>query len=77
MVENSECPGFRIRANGEYVHRCEKCSGGSGGSPNFGLVYQGDREIWRNGVLAYGAQQVADARAAGLDPEPVGRGRWV
>lgn len=77
MAEKTACPGYRVRANGEYTHICENCSGVRGSAVNFGLVYEGDKDLWRNGVSGFVEKQIADARAAGLDPEPVGRGRWV
>ena len=76
MVENV-CPGYRVRCNGEYTHICEQCSGASRSTTNFGLMYQGDKDLWRGGVSSYAERQIADARSKGLDPEPVGRGRWV
>lgn len=72
-----KCPGYRIRSNGEYLHICEECSGSSRSGVNFSLHYQGDKDTWRDGVRAAANRQVAEARKAGLDPEPVGRGRWV
>ena len=77
MAENSECPGYRIRSNGEYTHICELCSGASKSSVNFGLHYQGDKQTWRDGVTATANRQIAEARAKGLDPVPVDRNRWV
>lgn len=72
-----KCPGYRIRTNGEYVHICEECSGVSKSNVNFGLHYQGDKQTWRDGIQATAARHIAEARAKGLDPEPVGRNRWV
>lgn len=78
MAENSEtpCPGYRTRVNGRYTHVCERCSTSSSGV-NFSLHYQGDKQVWRDGIRAAANRQVSEARAAGLDPVPVDRNRWV
>jgi hypothetical protein len=72
-----KCPGYRIRTNGEYVHVCEECSGAPKSDVNFGLNYQGDKQVWRDGIRAAAARQISEARSAGLDPVPVDRNRWV
>ena len=76
MAENvSDCRGFRVRVNGEYTHVCDRCSTARS-DVNFGLSYEGSKETWRDGVRAAAARQVAEARAAGLDPAPLNN-RWV
>lgn len=80
MAENSatdDCPGYRTRVNGHYTHICDACSNTSMSGVNFSLQYQGSKDTWRDGVNAAAARQVAEARARGIEPEPVGRGRWV
>ncbi|NDC94977.1 hypothetical protein EBZ38_09640 [bacterium] len=67
MAKNVSCPGYRIRSNGVYTHICDNCSSASR-DVNFGLMYQGDKQIWRDGVLARANHEIAEARARGLDP---------
>ena len=75
-VVTKNCRGYRIRVNGQLTHSCDRCSTSISDS-NFGLLYQGSKETWRDGVLASAERARREAVRAGLDPVPVDRGRWV